>query len=293
MKKIVLIGGTNVDILAHSYNKLILNDSNPGYIKKTWGGVGRNIAENLARLELEPTFITVLGKDANEFISMAKSINLNLKYVSVPLTSSYIAIHDNDGDLKVSLSAMDSMNKLNPSFLKKHHEKIEETDLIILDANISDESLKYIFETYQKPIYVDVISSTKALKFLPFLSQIDTIKINLQEGHALTTENDPVKIGNHLLKMGIKNIFLTLGSNGAFHFNKNKTEFYQKEFDGKIENDTGAGDAFFAGTIFANISGLNPLKTGTILAQLTLQSKDSVYKNIKINHLLEMIKENT
>ena len=291
MKKVVVIGGTNIDLLAHSYTPIILNDSNPGFIKKTWGGVARNIAENLARLDLNPSFITVLGKDANEFISMAKSINLSLKYLSVPLTSSYIAIHDSDGELKLSLSAMDSMNKMTPTFLIKHFDLINSADLVILDANISDESLKYLFETFDKQFYVDVISSVKALKFLPYLSKIDTIKLNLQEGYALTTSNDPLKIGDLLLSLGIKNIFLTLGSQGAYHFHDKQIGYYKKELEGKIENDTGAGDAFFSGAIYALISGLDPLKTGTLLAHLTLHSKDSVYKNINVNHLIEMIKE--
>ena len=63
MKNIVVIGGTNHDIFAYAHHAVKLNDSNPGYLKDSFGGVGRNIAENLARLALNPTFITVIGKD--------------------------------------------------------------------------------------------------------------------------------------------------------------------------------------------------------------------------------------
>src|SRR5690606_27671139 len=134
-------------------------------------------------------------------------------------------------------------------------------------------------------------SSAKALKLIPYLSQIHTIKINPLEGKALTAFDDPLQIGQVLLNKGIQNIYLTLGKEGSYHFSLDQTDFYHKSLDSKIVNDTGAGDAFYAGTIFAELLDLNPLKTGTILSHLTLQAKDSVYKNIKANQIIAMVKE--
>ncbi len=291
MKKVVVIGASNIDYLAHSFTDIVMSDSNPGYIYKSWGGVGRNIAESLARLGIKPTLLTALGDDAEDFIMMAKSIQLNLIYQRVAQTPSYLAIHDKFGNLVSAVAAMETVKKLNPAFLRKHHELIYTADILVIDANLSDETLSYIFKNYALPIYVDLVSSAKAVKFMPYLSKIHTIKINPLEGKALTAFDDPLQIGQVLLNKGIQNIYLTLGKEGSYHFTADQTDFYHKILDHKIVNDTGAGDAFYAGTIFAELLGINPLKTGTILSHLTLQSKDSVYKSIRSSQLIAMVKE--
>lgn len=46
--RICVIGGANVDITATSGRAFQFGDSNPGTVQVSWGGVGRNIAHNLA-----------------------------------------------------------------------------------------------------------------------------------------------------------------------------------------------------------------------------------------------------
>ncbi|HHY97002.1 MAG TPA: hypothetical protein GYA04_03095 [Acholeplasma sp.] len=74
-------------------------------------------------------------------------------------------------------------------------------------------------------------------------------------------------------------------------FSNQGINFYQKTLDEKVKNVTGAGDAFFAGAIYGELNGLDPLKTGTILAQLTLQTYDPVFRNIYPEKLISLIKE--
>ena len=47
---IIVAGGTNLDIKSRIAGKAIPGTSNPGWTETSPGGVGRNIAENLARL---------------------------------------------------------------------------------------------------------------------------------------------------------------------------------------------------------------------------------------------------
>ena len=53
-KKVVVIGASNVDIKGRSISAVYSRMKNPGRIKITAGGVGRNIAENLSRLGVNP-----------------------------------------------------------------------------------------------------------------------------------------------------------------------------------------------------------------------------------------------
>lgn len=291
MKNIVIIGGTNIDLLAQSNEEIVLKDSNPGRIVKSYGGVARNIAENLARLGCQPTLITVLGKDAIDFLDFAKSIKLKLIYQESELTPTYLAVHDKNGQLIVSIAAMEAMEKFSPAFIKKHYDEINHADMIILDANLSAATIDYIFNTFDKPIYVDLISSAKANKFYQHLSKIHTIKINSLEGRKITGHSDPVQIGQVLLNKGIKSIYLTIGKDGAYHFDSEHTHFYQKPLSKVVKNDTGAGDAFYAGAIYAEMMGYDPLKAGTMMAHMSLQSDQTVNKSVTAAKLYSMIKE--
>ena len=51
--KIAVVGGANMDIGGFPSAALVPGDSNPGQVRMSVGGVGRNIAENAARLGLE------------------------------------------------------------------------------------------------------------------------------------------------------------------------------------------------------------------------------------------------
>ena len=86
MKKVVVVGGAVIDVFAYPKDKFILNDSNPGYITRSLGGVGRNIADNLARLQVDTTLITILGKDEGKKMIMqnAQEVMLKLSAVATP-----------------------------------------------------------------------------------------------------------------------------------------------------------------------------------------------------------------
>ncbi len=57
----LVIGGANIDFVGIPDNKLIWHDKNPGKIKMSLGGVGRNIAENLAKLGVHTKLLALVG----------------------------------------------------------------------------------------------------------------------------------------------------------------------------------------------------------------------------------------
>ena len=60
-KEIVGIGAANVDIMGESAARLVMEDSNPGTLSVSVGGVTRNVCENTARLGLPTRLITTVG----------------------------------------------------------------------------------------------------------------------------------------------------------------------------------------------------------------------------------------
>ena len=77
---IAVVGGVNIDIGGRSDAPLVAGDSNPGRIRSSLGGVGRNIAHNLCLLGEQVSMVTVLGQDgfAQSVREIAAAIGLGL-----------------------------------------------------------------------------------------------------------------------------------------------------------------------------------------------------------------------
>ena len=297
MSKVVVIGGTNIDIFAYPHQRIVMKDSNPGYISTSLGGVGRNISENLSRLGLDVTLITVLGRDeaANWVKAESKKIGLKLSIIEVDQTPSYIAIFDEFHEDLVNVAAMDQLASLDADEILKRKKIINDAEIIVMDTNLSFETMDVIFDQFKQKIFVDAISSQKAIKIKPYLSKIFGLKLNIIEAELLTGityENmeDLNKMGDMLLERGVKEVFITLGDKGAYYTNLREAIF-RNAIPVKIKNSTGAGDAFFAGAIYAKLLDKNPLSYAMANAVLNLSDEKSVCASLTKEILEETVKE--
>ncbi|TVP86695.1 MAG: kinase [Acholeplasmataceae bacterium] len=297
MSDIVLIGGANIDVFALPKTTLRLGDSNPGTIKRSYGGVGRNIAENLARLDMKPTLVTVVGRDVEgqALVRHGQSIGISFDVVYTDDTPMYLAVVNTDGDMAVAVAAMDGFNALDVSEMKKREDIIKQAKLLFLDTNMEEQVMSYVLNTCTAPVYVDVISAHKAKKIMPHLDQIHTLKMNQMEATFLSgfTRFDAlglVEIGRFFIERGVKEIFITLGDRGIFHMDDRHHEWRQtKQIE--VVNATGAGDAFLAGVIYARMTGKEPLSYGHAAAMLTLSSPEAVSSHMSVDALDRLIKE--
>ena len=62
---VVVVGGVNLDIGGRPHGELVAADSNPGQVRMSLGGVGRNIAHNMALMGLDVRMLTAFGDDMN------------------------------------------------------------------------------------------------------------------------------------------------------------------------------------------------------------------------------------
>lgn len=189
---VTVIGGANVDIQGFSLDKLKLNDSNPGKVKVSAGGVGRNIAENLSRLGIKTKLITAVGDDlygekiSNECRIAGIDIDHCLVLKSMP-SSTYLSVLDENGDMKVAISDMDTIDYLNIDFLKTKSLIIENSSAIVIDTNLSLEVIEYLLSNFKHKIFfVDTVSTTKARKVKELIGYFHTIKPNIYETEELT-----------------------------------------------------------------------------------------------------------
>ena len=297
MKKVVVIGGTNYDVLAYSHNKLKMYDSNPGSFTTSFGGVGRNIAHNLANLKTPLVFISVIGNDdiGADIILKGTKSGIEFNVVRSNKTSTYIAVHDHDKDMFVAISKTDEMALLTKQEIKKRYHIIKNSSLLVLDTNIEQDTLKYLFAEFDNKICIDVISTQKAKKIIPFYEKIYLLKMNKLEAEFLSgiscdSFDGIQKAGEYFHNKGVKNIFITLGSKGAYYYHNNKHQF-QKSVKIETINTTGAGDAFFSGVIYAKINNLYCLKYGSAAAIIKVKESQTVAKALNLDKLKQTIKE--
>ena len=118
-----------------------LYDSNPGFMKKSLGGVGRNIAENLARLHIPTTLITPLGHDGyvHMILDQAQKIGLKILPIEINETPLYVSIINELGEDMIGVALMDEIASVKHEDIMKYQKILDVAELIVLDTNLSND----------------------------------------------------------------------------------------------------------------------------------------------------------
>ena len=197
----MLLGQSNIDILSRAYKlNSIIQDSHKGKIQISFGGVARNIAENLVRLGIPSSLLSVVAKDALGNILMEHIKNIvpfSIDYSHVLLlddasTSCYNAFQNEQGEMLYAIADMDIVERMNVSYFSTKKKHIENSLFCVLETNISQESLDYIVHTITGPRYVvDTVSGAKAYKVRSLIDGIFLLKTNLSELASIIKELHP------------------------------------------------------------------------------------------------------
>ncbi len=292
LAKTLVIGGANLDITGSCQNRLIPGDSNPGTVKSSAGGVGRNIAENLARLGCQCTLISAVGHDIGKDIieKSCTDSGVNSEHlIEYPdaSTGSYLAINNQLGALLAAIADMSVIEKLSPEILASKVQLFKTHQQVVAEANLNEDTLIWIAKNkQQRPLYVDAVSATKAPKLRNILTQIDILKVNREEASAiLETQDDDAGLATALLEKGVKTVLLSQGPHGAMACTDGVI-VRKAAIKGVNASDTGAGDALFAGFIAARqllVSPADQLEFAIACATFTLNSQISVNPELSVD----------
>ena len=257
----VVIGGVNMDIGGRITNRMVMRDSNPGVISARPGGVGRNIAHNLRLLGVDVSLIAAMGGDmyASAIRESCEALGMDLSMARVlpeERSSTYLYVTDESGDMQLGISDMDITAKLDPAYLESHMEAINRFEAVVLDANLSPETIEYIAAHCQRPLYADAVSTVKAMRLVGVLDRLTAVKPNTIEAQALTGEADMETAAAALVEKGVKRVFISMGANGIIAAEGDKLISLPCEA-GPIVNTTGAGDSATAAIVWAGIKGLS------------------------------------
>ena len=289
---ISVIGGANVDLSASLNDAFIAADSNPGHIDVGYGGVARNIAHNLALLGTRPQLFTVFGGDLFGGLLLdhckQQGIDVHLsERDSSQRSGIYLCINNHGGEMIAAVADTEAIRLITPEWLEKKAGEINRAEFIIADANISEDSLRWLMENVTAPLFIDGVSSTKAHRVVNALRKmklpyLHTLKLNLKEAQAVTNTTSYADAAQALLNLGIAHVYITLSGEGVYCRNAAE-EWLFPILPGEIVNTTGAGDAFLAGVVFAHAKGIAFPQTaqyGLMAARATLMSPKAVNPNI-------------
>lgn len=242
-----VFGGANVDINVMVPTGLKLHDSNIGKISFSYGGVGRNIAENLARLGQEVFFVSIFSSDEISQAMFNGLANLGVRLQFCKITnkpqSSYLNVMNDDNDLYFGLASMESYDLLTKYDV--HNIPFRYDDIFVIDTNFNDDVLEFLFSQENRKI-VDAISAAKAIKLKKYLDSIYLLKVTPEEGEALTGETDPIKISNALRSKGVKSVIVSLGEQGLYYQDPSGLFRITHKVVTPVSTN-GAGDALLAG----------------------------------------------
>lgn len=288
MPYVTVIGGVNIDIGGWPDGPARMQDSNPGVVRSSLGGVGRNIAHNLSLLGTETRLLTVYGNDDN-----ARRIRESCKELGIddslsPVipgsrTSTYLFLTDGLGDMVMAINDMGIYRHLTPAALAARMDTINGSAAVVLDTNLPQESIEYLAEHCTAPLFADPVSEAKCGKLKNTLCKLHTLKPNRLEAEMLTgisiTDDASLRqAANALLDMGIRQVFLSLGEDGVLAAEPGhmvKLPVIPTE----IVNTTGAGDAMMAAVVRAFLlkrSLRDTAREGLAASSVAMESMETI-----------------
>ncbi|MBA7497285.1 Pseudouridine kinase [subsurface metagenome] len=251
---VVVIGGANIDLRGRSEGELKRYTSNPGKINVGSGGVGRNIAHNLALLNVPVALLSVVGDDGEGIRILEETGKAGVKMEQMIIsgehpTGIYLAILDEKGEMEVAVSDMRILEEVTVEYLRSKAYLIKGSKIVVMDTNIPEQSIEYVVDLCNKvkvPLLIEPVSVEKARKLRKILDEsgkergsgsesesgrwaIDYITPSEDELESilgteigddrdldLDIDLDIVRAAEELKDKGVKNVIVTLGKRGIY-----------------------------------------------------------------------------
>lgn len=301
---VVVFGASVVDIFGFSTAKYRPYNSTPGQVKMSFGGVCRNIAENLARVNVNTKFISVVGDDEkgrsmlehSQLFGYDMSESLILEKSGTP---TYLAILNEMGEMVSGIVDMGALDELSFDFINSKDDIIRGSEYLFLDAD-SPENLEYILKRYKgdTKFVLDPVSAEKAIGIKHLIHHFHTIKPNRYEAEVLSgieinSDDDLMIAGQYFLDLGIENVFISLDCEGIF-FTNGKESYKVTAWDVNVCNVTGAGDSFVAGLGYGysnDLPVIDTIKTAMGMSIIAIGSQETINPDLSIELIEEVIKK--
>lgn len=291
---IVVFGATFVDIKGYPDAQYIPAGRNVGKVIQVHGGVSRNVVEDIANVELKPTYVTVLDYSgtSSDVIEKLNKHNVDTRYIarSENGLGTWLAVFDNNGDVVASISKRPELDALDPVLDEKGDEIFANADSIVVEIDMEVPLLKKIFalaEKYHKDVYAVVSNMSIAMERRDLIKRTSCLVCNDQEAGLLfsedykaTTMEEMSELLSQRIKMAqIPKMVVTMGELGAVYASLDGDYGVIPPQKVDVLDTTGAGDSFFAGVAIGLTYGKTleeACRIGTRLASSVISTKENV-----------------
>ena len=291
---IVVIGAVFVDIKGFPEGAFVPAGRNAGRVEQIHGGVGRNVAEDVANCELRPTFVSLVDQTAagEDVLRKLQRHKVNTDYIqAVPNgMGTWLAVFDTDGDVFASVSKRPDLRPIG-DILDRHGDEIfRDADSIIIEIDLDKDVVKRVFrlaEKYGKKVFAVVSNMSIALERRDFLQSVDCFICNIQEAGILFSEEyeglKPEKmmevLSEKVRRARIPGMIVTMGADGAVYATLDGQSGHCPARKVAVNDTTGAGDAFGAGAAIGLTYGKSmdeACRIGSLLAASVIVTSESV-----------------
>ena len=291
---IVVIGAVFVDIKGYPEAAFVPTGRNVGRVEQVHGGVGRNVAEDIANCELRPTFLSLVDDSGTglDVVRKLKSHKVNTDYIRTTRDGmgTWLAVFDNDGDVCASISKRPNLMPIADILDEKGDEIFENADSIIIEICIDKEIVKRTFrlaKKYNKKVFAVVANMNIALERRDFLQSIDCFICNRLEAGILFSDDYTDKsqeemveiLSQKVMAARIPSMIVTMGGDGAVYADSNGDKGFCAARNVKVIDTTGAGDAFCAGAAIGLTYGKRlkeACEIGAMLAASVIVTSENV-----------------
>ena len=261
---IVIIGAVFVDIKGYPLSTYIPGGRNAGRVEQVHGGVCRNVAEDIANVELRPTFVSLVDNTGSgqDVIDKLTKHKVNTRYIEKAPDGmgTWLAVFDNDGDVCAAISKRPDTTPLTKLLEEKGDEIFADCDSIAFELDLEKATVKQILryaKKYNKKVYAAISNMSIAMERRAFLQEIDCFVCNQQEaGLLFSDEYDHMApeemcrtLAANVHSANIPCMVVTMGGEGAVYARSSGESGVVPAKKVDVIDTTGAGDAFFAGTV--------------------------------------------
>lgn len=306
-RPIVCIGASNLDRKLRTLGKLAMATSNPARQIESFGGVARNIAENLARLGAPVSLITAVGADASgrALLAHAEDAGIDTRAalrLSGHATGTYTAVLDQDGAMAVALADMAIHDEITPGYLAARAQQRGSAALVVADLNLPQASIAALVDDAARdgvPLVLVAVSEPKMARLPRKLAGVRLLILNAGElaarvGRPLSNETDIAGACAEVQRDGVQDLIVTQGGDGVLYTSAAGLARLPAP-PAQVVDVTGAGDAFAAAVCWSLHSGDEGLalacRRGLQLAAMTVGCAQTVCPQLEPGHLDGLLQE--
>ena len=259
---IVVIGAVFVDIKGYPENVFSPTGRNVGRVEHVHGGVCRNVAEDIANVELRPTFVSLIDHsgEGTEVVRKLNNHQVNTKYIrkTDDGMGTWLVIFGNDGDVAASISKRPNLQPICDILDEQGDEIFRDADSIVVEVDMDKDIIKRVFKLAQKhnkKVFAMVSNMNIAVERRDFLQQTACFICNQQEAGILFSDNYMDKNAEQLQQIlaqkvaqaQIPSMIVTMGAQGAVYATVDGASGFCPARQVHVKDTAGAGDAFCAG----------------------------------------------